>query len=48
MEDLEDNVEDISQKVEQEGQGDGKQQMKKKKFRRFNKSSNFQTRKWRE
>lgn len=42
---LEDNIEDISQIVEQKDQGDGKQEMKSNELRESNKRSNFQTRK---
>lgn len=45
IEDLEDNIEDISQIVEQKDQGDGKQEMKSNELRESNKRSNFQTRK---
>ena len=44
--DLEDNVEEISQTVEQKDQGDRKQEMKSKELRESNKRSNFQTSKW--
>lgn len=44
--DLEDNVEEISQTVEQKDQGDRKQEMKSKELRGSNKRSNFQTSKW--
>ena len=46
--DLEDNIEEISQLVEQKDQADGKQEMKSKELRGSNKRSNFQIRKWRE
>lgn len=44
--DLEDNVEEISQKVEQKDQGGRKQEMKSKELRGSNKRSDFQTSKW--
>ena len=44
IEDLEDNIEDISQ-IEQKDQGDGKQEMKSKELRESNKGSDYQTKK---